>query len=899
MSRPVTAILGAVLAVCLANSEALGDDDARMTQRTALPRQDQASTAADASSQGGSTLVVRSVDTAAAPRISDSEAKTASSAVGPVVQAALPREPIAASLDANPYANCVSPASVFAIRTALIDPSTPWSADSGDGESPAFVSRPPQPSFDEQLWLGFPMGNPEPSFLDPDVFQSAFQPPLAPLQPIQPVQPQTLAPIEPIFPGSFNTLGMSTIAELAAAVGGGPAQGVGQAQAQNLATTDLGGLLQSANSVQSVNTTRRSPVALDPNVRGYKFGQIYSQATSAFYFPVRQDLDTMLSKIDPGMIQDVIVIPGPYGLRYGPGFSFIDIVTQETPRYDYGPESHARLNGNIRTNGGQLYGRATAYGGSDDYGYRISYGHRKGSDYEAGNGLGIPSSYNNRDVWAQFGFDLGENQRVEYSYLRLDQTDTEYAAQFFDVDWLGTNGTTLRYIDDDPTAPWSKLVMEGWYNQTNFNGSITPSKRRPDFPVIQRVEYSLDEEFPGTFNTVFGNTLGSNVSSGARLQTVFGELDNVYFRTGADFRYLEQTIRENFLIRTVQVVPPGPTTDETFFTNLPHARLRDEGIFAEYGFPMSDNWNVALGARMDWIDTTAERSQVRPDTNLDIDELNQSDTLYAYYLTNDFELDDAWGLRLGYGYAQRPPTLTERYADGVFLGLLQSGFTRVIGNDTLRPERAFQMDVGLNTDYDNVRGSATWFYSWVVDYATFEGLSVVEFFDAKLVRYINTPLATLTGFELVGEWDWSRNLSPFAKMKYVQGVDEAINAPLPAIPPLESTVGLNWHDARRTRWEFEVGARMVATQNRLGEILILGVPTVVEERTGGFTTGYLRTAYNWTDDLHLVAGIDNLFNRAYQEHLDLRLLGPGGFPAPPTRVLSPGFTPYFGLDWTF
>jgi outer membrane receptor protein involved in Fe transport len=85
----------------------------------------------------------------------------------------------------------------------------------------------------------------------------------------------------------------------------------------------------------------------------------------------------------------------------------------------------------------------------------------------------------------------------------------------------------------------------------------------------------------------------------------------------------------------------------------------------------------------------------------------------------------------------------------------------------------------------------------------------------------------------------------------------------------------------------------------LGEILILDVPTVVEERTGGFTTGYLRAAYNWTRDFHLVAGIDNLFNRAYQEHLDLRLLGPNGFPAPPTRVLSPGFTPYFGIDWTF
>ena len=61
-----------------------------------------------------------------------------------------------------------------------------------------------------------------------------------------------------------------------------------------------------------------------------------AQANGAYWFPVREDLDSMLSKIDPGMIQDVIVIPGPYGLRYGPGIDFIDIITADTPRYDDG-----------------------------------------------------------------------------------------------------------------------------------------------------------------------------------------------------------------------------------------------------------------------------------------------------------------------------------------------------------------------------------------------------------------------------------------------------------------------------------------------------------------------------------------------------------------------------------
>ncbi len=76
-------------------------------------------------------------------------------------------------------------------------------------------------------------------------------------------------------------------------------------------------------------------------------------------------------------------------------------------------------------------------------------------------------------------------------------------------------------------------------------------------------------------------------------------------------------------------------------------------------------------------------------------------------------------------------------------------------------------------------------------------------------------------------------------------------------------------------------------------------PSVLEEATPGLTVWHLRTYYNSTDNLRLIAGIENLFDKNYQEHLDLRLLGPTGFGSPPSRVLSPGFTPYFSVEWTF
>src|SRR5690606_18938028 len=192
-----------------------------------------------------------------------------------------------------------------------------------------------------------------------------------------------------------------------------------------------------------------------------------------------------------------------------------------------------------------------------------------------------------------------------------------------DVDGLDTNGTTLRAIDEDPMSPWTQCVVEGWYNTTDFTGSITPSKRLARFPVIQRVEYSLDQEIGGR-NTVRGDTLGYNISSGARATLLYGELDDRYLRTGIDFHFWGQRLRENFDV--TNTIPP--LSLGRFSTNQPRGRLADEGIFVEYGTPVVDGWNVAIGGRVDFVETRSDPRDIRPDTNLDVDELVQNDTLY-------------------------------------------------------------------------------------------------------------------------------------------------------------------------------------------------------------------------------------------------------------------------------
>src|SRR4029079_19737625 len=120
--------------------------------------------------------------------------------------------------------------------------------------------------------------------------------------------------------------------------------------------------------------------------------------------------------------------------------------------------------------------------------------------------------------------------------------------------------------------------------------------------------------------------------------------------------------------------------------------------------PMSSFWTAKIGGRVDFYNTRARFDELRPGGQLEVlvngpGDLDQEDILYSFYLTNEVQLDCNWTLTDGFGHGQRAPTLIERYADGLFLGISQGGFARVIGEPGLDQERDWQVDAGLQADY--------------------------------------------------------------------------------------------------------------------------------------------------------------------------------------------------------
>jgi len=674
----------------------------------------------------------------------------------------------------------------------------------------------------------------------------------------------------------------------------------GESVARN--STDVGDLLGKSLGALGVEIQRRTPIINDPHVRGFQGSQINSSADGAYFFPARPDLDTIVSRINSSLVENIIVLKGPYTVRLGPGFSFIDITTLGTPRYENGFEGHGSTSVTYNTNGQGWNGRQAFWGGGPDWGYRVGYDILTGGNYKTGAGVEEPSSYNMQNFDFAMGFDFTENLSMEFKYFRTMQRNVLFPGVITDLNSLVTDALSMRVILKEGDG--FRSTLDGWYNHTSFDGDNLRQSKRAQLPFLDNLT-----DFNGNPTNLSLNlvTNGDNNSWGFRNATTIGKDKGFQVTAGWDFRYISQALNEfdTFFFANM----PG---EFTFNFPVPRSRQIDPGLFLDTSIPVGEKLSFKAGTRVDLISSGIQQPLSVPqppvvndnnaindmtllrDTDLGPNALDQRHfNLVSAFGTADYKWTDEITFLAGYGFAQRPPSLVELYGDGPFLALLQNGTTFVVGgNPLLNPEQLNQLDIGVKANYETLRAGANGYYSFIHDYITFENLpktingigQTVPNFNGY--RYINTPQARLSGFETYCEYDLTDWLTPFGTLTYVNGRDLYSHQALPGIYPLDSRAGIRIHDTNKTpRWTVELSARMVAGQQNAA--------TSLEQVTSeGFTVFNIRSYWQVRDNLLLTAGIDNVGNRNYQEAFDLRDGVFGG-------VYQPGFNFYIGFRWTY
>lgn len=748
-------------------------------------------------------------------------------------------------------------------------------------------------------------------------------------------------------------------------------------------------LLSRSTASTGVEVQRRNAVVSDPRIRGLQNRQYTTTADGGLFVPARLDLDTPLSRFDPGSVRQIAAVKGPYSAVSGPGLAHLDLTTLGSPRYENGFEWHGRTAGGYQTNGNRWDLLQSVDGGDALWGFRATYNNQTGNDYRAGDGTRVPASFTVNNFNFAVGLNLTDKSTIELHGLSAVQNNLEFPGLYFDVRQSNTDAYSLRYTLDDQGI-FDRLTLDVWYNSTATSGDTRQGAKQAFVQKLLGVSFNPVFGFPGTPGTInptvgFGGLAGSRPptaaeqvlidragplnlfrddsttrfasrSLGYRLATNWGPKDDPYLTLGTDLNALGQGLQENIAITQLtgtsiaNGLPIGASGQSLLTQNqtIPESNQVNPGIFLQARAPLTARWTVRGGGRADWVHSSANSRLITGNFSLfgfpnspiggpqgvlvpgvgavgpnSLDplvysantrdpNLSRNDLLLAGFLSSEYKLDDNWTAVAAFGHAQRAPTLTELYAAGPFIGVLQQGTSRLVGDPNLHAEHLTQIDVGLRAEYDYLTVGANAFYGWINNYITYDANRLSP--GLTQVVFTNTDLATLAGTEMFAQADLTDWLTPFGTLAYVQGVDQSASdrrrsasldssrrddplvlrrkgdsEPLPQMPPLESRVGFRVHaPGRAPRWQVEFNARMVSGQTL--------VATSLDERaTPGFTVFNVRGFVRLTDNLLLAAGVDNLGDRTYREHLDPisgNLLGSGA-------LLRPGTNFFFNAQVTY
>ena len=579
-------------------------------------------------------------------------------------------------------------------------------------------------------------------------------------------------------------------------------------------------------------------------------------------------MDNPMSYISPETYDRLVVVKGPQTVLWGPGAS------AGTVRFERDIPRYAELG--VQAVGGMLMGSNgrrdavidTSVGAERGY-VRVSGNTSQADDYEAGDGSRVPSEWNKWNADVAVGWTPDSDTRLELGLGRGDG-EARYAGRGMDGSQFDRHSTTLHF---------EKANMGGVLNR------VEASAYRNDVDHLMD-NYSLREPNP---HSAMPMPMASNVARLTKGGRVAFDLDFSSWQAtlGMDAQNSQHKKRMG-MGRDTYASKPWQAD----------ARFTNRGVFAEarLGAGSASTW--VAGVRMD----RAKADDLRPPPapmgahlTPEMGELatqsasldrQREETLGSGFLRYEWQANTRISGFAGLGHTRRMPDYWELFSPKAGPMGAVDAFAGV------QPERTTQLDVGLN--YRTQRLD-TWINAYVGnidDYILFVYGGAQSM--GSMTRAVNID-ARIHGTEAGFEYRVLDALKLGSTLAYAWGENHDTGGALPQMPPLELRMNAGW---QAEDWNVGVLWRVVDAQSRVapGQGNVVG-QDLSESR--GFGTlavnGSVRLGMYW----RLSAGIDNVFDRAFSEHLNLAGSADFGYPADPVRILEPGRTAWLKLDFNY
>lgn len=317
------------------------------------------------------------------------------------------------------------------------------------------------------------------------------------------------------------------------------------------------------------------------------------------------------------------------------------------------------------------------------------------------------------------------------------------------------------------------------------------------------------------------------------------------------------------------------------------AQFKSIGVFAESIWTVSTGQRWVSGLRFDRAQVQDERARTgmmgMPNPTFG---MTRKETLPAGFVRFEQDLSAApvtW--YAGIGHTERMPDYWELISPDMGPMGAANAFAGI------QPERTTQLDIGAQYRTEKFDAWVSAYAGRINDYILFSymGGGMMGMMSAA-----GNVDADIRGGEAGVEWRVGGNWKLGGTLAYAWGENRDAGTALPQMPPLEARVSAGFDNAR---WSFGVLARGVSAQDRVA----INQGNVVGRDLGpsaGFGTLSLNGGYRFNDRVQLTAGVDNVFDRTYSEHLNLSGSADFGYPADPVRINEPGRNAWLKLNFS-
>ncbi len=597
--------------------------------------------------------------------------------------------------------------------------------------------------------------------------------------------------------------------------------------AARAAIVDSSRLLQ---DLPGAAVVRNGPLTGIPQLRGLWGDRVRTTVDGMTLTPACPNhMDPPLHYAAPEFADTLIVVPGITPVSWG-GDSIAGSVRLEPPPPRFNTNQTWRPFGNL----------SSGYRGVDD-------GFNVGGAVGAANRT-FSGSY--RGSWQK-----GEDYRFPGGRVRdtgydIAQHGLLFAAETSPGVWSLDAGYTRTRDTGTPALPMDMIEDDGYGFGVKFDGEHTVGPLSGRL-YHHRTDHLMDNYSlrPAGMNRMFSPAHSKD--TGFQLDTGVRR-DRDEFRIGAGFHGNEfDAFQQNAATGLQQ-----DTLNEA-------TRFR-VGAYLEWQRDWSPRWQTIVGARNDtvlmdaaaierWYAPAAADAAAFNARSHDFTDVNFEGMGSVRFRPADWTTVELAGAR-----KVRSPSSLERYLwTPLSASAGQADGRTYLGNLDLDPEASHQVNLTAAFRGSRWETRVSPFYNWVSDYIQGTPIARRDPAGRPVLQYQNLSQVELYGVDADARWLITTNFTLRGGLSYLRGRNEDTGDNLYRIAPLRGNVALDF------RWR-----NLEAT----AEVALAAEQTEVsryndEPETPGYIVCNLRAGYRFSRHLRLDAGVENLLDEDYADHL--------------------------------